>query len=249
MDRLQREANPPAGQLASPVPQYKDTQTGEWETLKGEAGGSYVKDRDAAAKLEQVRQLLTGIATEETLGELGQLLAGVATEAKLEQARALLSTLAGKDYAQDATLVEVKAELALVKSELAAIKANQLSGDQLVQVSGTIVESPVLQAAAAVLGGGTPYFPTRRMLMTFEIRGTSTSRTIIFEMAPPSQVYEACVCFKVTDPTVMATQTTQGSDVAPSSWQVEIPPGWGFRARISAIAGGEVTVIGKAVLA
>ncbi len=34
----------------------------------------------------------------------------------------------------------IKAELALVKAELQAIKANQLSGDQKVQLSGNIVE-------------------------------------------------------------------------------------------------------------
>src|SRR5690606_33490849 len=44
--------------------------------------------------------------------------------------------------ATDAKLEQVKSELALVKSELANIKANQLSGDQKVQLSGTkVVES------------------------------------------------------------------------------------------------------------
>lgn len=38
----------------------------------------------------------------------------------------------------------IKAELALVKAELQTIKANQLSGDQKVQLSGTIVSTPAL---------------------------------------------------------------------------------------------------------
>ncbi len=55
MDRLRRETNPPSGQLASPVPQYKDVITGEFEELQGEGGASYVKDRDALAQLQQVK--------------------------------------------------------------------------------------------------------------------------------------------------------------------------------------------------
>lgn len=61
MDRLLREGNPPAGQLASPKPQYKDVQTNNWEELKGEGGASYVKDKDVFAKLEQARALLDAI--------------------------------------------------------------------------------------------------------------------------------------------------------------------------------------------
>ncbi len=120
MDRLKREANPPTGQLASPVPQYKDTALNDWAELQGEGGASYVKDRDAIAKLEQARALLAGVATEE----------------KLEQARALLQSIAGKDFATQATLTQVQNELALVKTELQTIKANQLSGAQKVQLSG-----------------------------------------------------------------------------------------------------------------
>lgn len=80
MDRLLREGNPPAGQLASPKPQYKDVQTNNWEELKGEDGASYVKDKAVLAKLADL------------------------------------------------------------ESELATIKANQLSGDQKVRLSGTIME-------------------------------------------------------------------------------------------------------------
>ena len=50
-------------------------------------------------------------------------------------------------------LVTVKNELALVKTELATIKANQLSGDQKVQVSGNIVERVTLLNAVALTQG------------------------------------------------------------------------------------------------
>ena len=60
--------------------------------------------------------------------------------AKLEQARALLDAISGKDFATQTTLAAVLAKLADLESELATIKANQLSGDQKVQLSGTNLE-------------------------------------------------------------------------------------------------------------
>jgi hypothetical protein len=124
MDRLRREGNPPVGQLASPVPQYKDIVLNDWAEVMGEGGASYVKDKDVLAKLEQARVLLSGVAT----------------ETKLEEARALLESVAGKDFATDTTLAQVKSELEAVKAELQAVKANQLSGDQKVQLSGKSME-------------------------------------------------------------------------------------------------------------
>ena len=167
MDRLLREGNPPTGQLASPKPQYKDVQTNNWEELKGEGGASYVKDKDVFTKLEQARALLDAIsgkdfatqttlaavlakladleselATEDKLEQVRQLLTGVATEAKLEQARTLLDAISTKDFATQTTLAAVLAKLGQLETEIQAVKANQLSGDQKVQLSGTkVVES------------------------------------------------------------------------------------------------------------
>jgi hypothetical protein len=127
MDRLLREGNPPAGQLASPKPQYKDVQTNNWEELKGEGGASYVKDKDVFAKLEQ--------------------------------ARVLLDAISGKDFATQTTLAAVLAKLTDLESELATIKANQLSGDQKVTLSGNIAEEnrsrlrEIAMATAPLYGG------------------------------------------------------------------------------------------------
>ncbi len=99
-----------------------------------------------AVRATELEALMQGLATEGKLEQVRQLLSGVATENKLEQARALLEAISTKDFAtsskQDAlkTAVEdLKSELNLVKSELANIKANQLSGDQKVQLSGNDV--------------------------------------------------------------------------------------------------------------
>jgi hypothetical protein len=64
-------------------------------------------------------------------------LSGTLTE--LEQARELLEAISGKDFATQTTLAAVLAKLADLESELATIKANQLSGDQKVQLSGNDV--------------------------------------------------------------------------------------------------------------
>ena len=45
-----------------------------------------------------------------------------------------------ENFAKDLTIQEVTSELELVKAELQAIKANQLSGDQKVTLSGTMTE-------------------------------------------------------------------------------------------------------------
>ena len=89
---------------------------------------------------DAIKNKVDTLATETKLEQVRTLLAGVATEDKLEQARALLQTISGKDFATQTTLAQVKSELELVKAELQAIKANQLSGDQKVQLSGTIAQ-------------------------------------------------------------------------------------------------------------
>lgn len=111
-----------------------------------------------------------------------------------------------------------------------------------------VKNSPILQNAATVAGNGTIFYPaSSNATLTFEITGTSTSRTIVFEMAGISGVYRPVTAFNVLDPSIMATQTTGGTDAAPESWQVDVPYGWTFRARISAVSGGNVSVKGKAV--
>ena len=143
MDRLLREGNPPVGQLASPKPQYKKPGVDEYAPVEGQHGAPFAILKDASGAV-------VSPATEATLEQVRALLSGVATENKLEQARTLLDAISTKDFAtsskQDALKIAVedlKSELNLVKSELATIKANQLSGDQKVQLSGHIQEFAV----------------------------------------------------------------------------------------------------------
>jgi hypothetical protein len=113
--RLERESNPPTGQLASPVPQYKIPGEDNYEKLEGEHGASFTKIKDAGGNI-----------------------VSPATEEKLEQARVLLNTISTKDFATQTTLAAVLAKLEQLETEIQAVKANQISGDQKVQQVGTI---------------------------------------------------------------------------------------------------------------
>jgi len=105
-----------------------------------------------------------------------------------------------------------------------------------------------LQDAASNDNNGAPFSPTNgNCVLTFEITGTSTSRTVFFELAGPSGKYMPVTAFSVTDATKFDSQCTGGSNSAPESWQVEVPAGYSFRTRIGAVKGGNVTIKGKAV--
>jgi hypothetical protein len=115
-----------------------------------------------AVRATELEALMQGFATEGKLEQVRALLQNVsdkdfAKDETLEQARALLNTLSTKDFAtssnQDAlkTVVDdLKSELLLVKSELDNIKQNQTSGNQKVQLSGTLVETVILHNEIAI---------------------------------------------------------------------------------------------------
>ena len=73
MDRLIREGNPPVGQLASPVPQYKRLGSTDYEPVEGQHGAPFAILKDASgnvvspatdAKLEQVKSELALVKSE-----------------------------------------------------------------------------------------------------------------------------------------------------------------------------------------
>ena len=141
MDRLLREGNPPVGQLASPIPQYKKPGSTDYEAVEGQHGAPFATLKDASGNV-------VSPATEAKLEQVRALLSGVATENKLEQARVLLNTISTKDFATQTTLAAVLAKLGQLETEIQAVKANQLSGDQKVQLSGTRIEEAVWESLA-----------------------------------------------------------------------------------------------------
>lgn len=176
-----------------------------------------------------------------------------------------LEVVAGKLQIQDAILAALLGTLdtaavidpaAASATQLSLLRGiiKQLQGDGTagkaapVSISGSLANQVTLQSNASITGNGTTYTPTSPMTLTFEIAGTSTSRTINFELAGPKGAYTAHPAIKVGDSTYTAvTSTTSGDDTTPASYEVDIPAGYSFRARISAIAGGDVDISGWAV--
>ena len=151
-----------------PIPQYFDPLADEYKSLLGQHGAArsvlYGPDGQPIGTAGNPLQVKAH-DTDTVLGQIKDALGPLATETKLEAVRVLLAALEGKDFATQTTLAQVKqvldalsgavstsskqdalniavedlkSELILVKSELANIKANQLSGDQKVQLSGAI---------------------------------------------------------------------------------------------------------------
>src|SRR5690606_756088 len=103
--------------------------------------------------------------------------------AKLEQARALLDAISGKDFATQTTLAAVLAKLTDLEGELATIKANQLSGDQKVQLFGNLGSKQVIVRKTNInfshaLGTETIYETTKPVIIdqfTWVVSGSNAS--------------------------------------------------------------------------
>ena len=106
-----------------PVPQWYDQELDDWVFYTNE----YMKE--LLSKIESLQEELEEIKSAQTDGSQKVQVSG------------------SEEFAQDVTVQEVKSELEAVKSELEAVKSgietlkeNQTSGDQKVQLSGTIKE-------------------------------------------------------------------------------------------------------------
>ena len=171
-----------------PIPQYFDPLADEYKSLLGQHGAArsvlYGPDGQPIGTAGNPLQVKAH-DTDTVLGQIKDALGPLATETKLEAVRVLLAALEGKDFATQTTLAQVKqvldalsgavstsskqdalniavedlkSELILVKSELATIKANQLSGDQKVQLKGRIADIADNRPSAASVSVGTVYW-------------------------------------------------------------------------------------------
>lgn len=131
-----------------PIPQYFNAQQDQYEVLLGQDGAArailYGPDGQPIGTAGNPLQVKAH-DTDTVLGQIKDALGPLATETKLEAVRTLLASLVGKDFATQTTLAQVKQVLDTLniavedlKSELILVKANQLSGDQKVQLSGNI---------------------------------------------------------------------------------------------------------------
>lgn len=105
------------------------------------------------------------------------------------------------------------------------------------------VKEVILQDAATVTGNGTPLDVGSTKTLTIEITGTSTSRTIIFEASSISGTYYQIKGQQLSPSSSYWTQTTGNNEV----WQFDVTGLAFFRAKLYAVAGGSVTIKGRAV--
>ena len=197
-----------------PIPQYFDPLADEYKPLLGAHGAArailYGPDGQPIGTSGNPLQVKAQ-DTDDALEQIKTALEALATEDKLEAVRLLLQTLDGKDFATQTTLAQVKqvldtltsavstsskqdalniavedlkSELILVKSELATIKANQLSGDQKVQLSGQNATSVNAFNALAItdtalkLSGDLPIFRTHPHKAIIVLNSLDNSVTI-----------------------------------------------------------------------
>jgi hypothetical protein len=99
-----------------------------------------------------------------------------------------------------------------------------------------------LQNAAASMGVGSPFSVGAYKTLTIEITGTSTGRTISFEGSSVSGAYYPIQGVRLSDLS-FGTSTTGNNEV----WTFDITGLTNFRTNITSVAGGNVTVNGKAV--
>lgn len=105
-----------------------------------------------------------------------------------------------------------------------------------------------LQDGVTAASAEKSFTATKDSVITLVVTGTSTSRTIKFEIAPPgSASFIPHAALSVSELGKKDTGTTGGTDTVPEGWRVSVPVGWTFRASITAVTGGNVTVKGKVV--
>jgi hypothetical protein len=100
----------------------------------------------------------------------------------------------------------------------------------------------LFQNDATTTGNGELYLTNKGDIVTLEITGTATSGTVVFEGLMPSGSYYSICGIRLSDYTI-----ANESIALDELWQIDVSGYVAIRARISAIAGGYITVNSKVV--
>ena len=117
-----------------------------------------------------------------------------------------------------------------------------VTGDKNPMPTKSSVSDVVLQDAMSTIGDGKIFIVNDTKTLTLEVSGTSVSRTILFESAGVTGTFYPIKGIKLTDLS-MGTQTTGSGEM----WQFDVTGVVQFRAKLTAVVGGNVSVKGKAV--
>ena len=111
-----------------------------------------------------------------------------------------------------------------------------------VSVNGSLVQSVTFHDAATVAADGTALTVGGLKTLTVEIYGSSTSRTVEFKGAGPEGTYRPITGLNMQ--TLLTDITTTGTA---ELWQFDITGLVSVIMDLSAVAGGNVTIKGRAV--
>lgn len=100
-----------------------------------------------------------------------------------------------------------------------------------------------LQNAATTTGNGITFAPDGADSLTVEIYGSATSSTVVFEEQGKSLVWYPIQGIRHSDYKLAAQSTTKGE-----IWDFDMNGVTAFRTRISAISGGNISVVAKGVV-
>lgn len=106
----------------------------------------------------------------------------------------------------------------------------------------TVVESITFHNYANAVGNGTEFQVGYYKTITLDTIGSSTARTLIFEVCGDNNTWLPITGIRNSDLTPMTQTTSQGE-----SFTFSVTGFKAFRVRISAISGGNIVVKGRAV--
>ena len=106
----------------------------------------------------------------------------------------------------------------------------------------TYEKSFLFQETATTTGNGNLLYVNKNDVITLEVYGTATSGTVVFEGLMPSGAYYSVRGIRLSDYNI-ANQSVLLNEL----WQIDTLGLVAFRARITAVSGGYITVNSKVV--
>lgn len=144
-----------------------------------------------------------------------------------------------------AGLKSIRARISAWTSGTITVKGRStplIASEKAISVTGSLANIITLQNVATATGVGSPYALQNEKTILIEIYGTATSSTVSFEGIGASGTNHQIMGVRLSDLATAVSTVGLGE-----YWQFDVTGLVSFQANITAIAGGNVTVKGKAV--
>lgn len=109
-----------------------------------------------------------------------------------------------------------------------------------------IISSHMFHNKSINVGDGIEYSPIKgssEMILSISISGTATARTVVFEAKGSIGGYVPIICSNISNTVFSSTSSGTSDEI----WQVDLAGIKSFRARISSISGGYLSISGEIV--